>query len=93
MTIKEYYGNNSINTNAGKYYLTPLFANVTIKITTIEATTANTYSRMLWMNDQTDQGHGSADASWVLPATKDALNEVNPFNKNKSTKVRSENDA
>ena len=76
MTIKEYYGNNSINTNAGQYYLTPLFANVTIKITTIEATTANTYSRMLWMNDQTDQGQGSADVSWVLPAIENQVKNI-----------------
>lgn len=81
LTIKDYYGTNSINTNAGQYYLTPLLATVTIKLTTIEALTANTYSKMLWMHDQRDQGVGNSDISaagdWLKDQYKNYFGKAN----------------
>lgn len=41
----------------GNDYLTPLLAIVTINLSTVEALTANTYSRMLWLNSQQGQGN------------------------------------
>jgi len=55
--IRHWYapGGTQVGT-AGQSYLTPLLANVTIDITTSEAITAQTYSKMLWLRQQTDQG-------------------------------------
>lgn len=49
----------------GNEYLHPLLAEVTLNITTVEAMTANTYSRMLWARDQNNQGAGSLDTTPV----------------------------
>lgn len=55
--IRHWYKEPSTNAGAkGSSYLTPLLANVTIDITTSEALTANTYSKMLWLKTQEDQG-------------------------------------
>lgn len=44
-------------TNQGNStYLTPLLAMLTINLTTAEALTAQTYSNMLWLKQQSDQG-------------------------------------
>lgn len=55
--IRHWYapGGTQVGTN-GQSYLTPLLATVTINITTSEALTAQTYSKMLWLKQQTDQG-------------------------------------
>lgn len=45
----------------GNDYLTPLLAYVTITISTVEALTIDTYSRMLWLKTQSEQGGGMAD--------------------------------
>ncbi len=47
----------------GRYYLHPLLAEVTLKISTIEALTADFYSRMLWARDQKNAGAASVDLS------------------------------
>lgn len=47
----------------GQTYLHPLLANVKIKISTIEAVTANTYSKMLWAKGQPNMGAGTFDVS------------------------------
>ena len=55
--IKHTYAN-GISTPAfyGNSYLHPLLATVTLKISTVEALTAETYSKMLWAKPQKDQG-------------------------------------
>ena len=56
-TMIRHWYKDSINPGAsGSSYLTPLLANVTIDITTSEALTAQTYSKMLWLKTQEDQG-------------------------------------
>lgn len=52
----------TIGTN-GSTYLTPLLANIRIDITTIEALTSDTYSNMLWLKSQPDEGSGESDLS------------------------------
>ena len=47
----------------GQYYLHPLLAEVTLKISTIEALTADFYSKMLWARDQKNAGAASVDLS------------------------------
>ena len=47
----------------GQTYLHPLLATVTIKISTIEALTANNYSQMLWAKPQSNMGAGTFDVS------------------------------
>lgn len=47
----------------GHSYLTPLLAEVTLKISTIEALTGLTYSNMLWVKEQAGQGSGTFDIS------------------------------
>ena len=55
--IRHWYKEPSTNAGAkGSSYLTPLLANVNIDIITSEALTANTYSKMLWLKTQKDQG-------------------------------------
>jgi len=50
----------------GGYYLHPLLAEVTLKISTIEAMTADFYSKMLWARDQKGAGAASVDLSTGL---------------------------
>lgn len=50
----------------GQYYLHPLLAEVTLKVSTIEAMTADYYSRMLWARDQKNAGAASVDLSTGL---------------------------
>ena len=60
--IRHWYKEPSTNAGAkGSSYLTPLLANVTIDLTTSEALTANTYSKMLWLKTQEDQGSFNVD--------------------------------
>lgn len=47
----------------GTKFLHPLLAEIDMKISTIETTTANTYAKMLWAKPQTGQGKLSFDAS------------------------------
>lgn len=55
--IRHWYKEPTTNAGAsGSSYLTPLLASVNIDITTSEALTAQTYSKMLWLKTQTDQG-------------------------------------
>lgn len=61
MVRHDYTGfGNAVGTGAGQQYLTPLLAEVTIKIKTVEALTKETYSRMLWLKPQ--RGSGDVDA-------------------------------
>lgn len=59
--IRHQYATGITPGQTGSTYLTPLLATVTIDITTIEALTAETYSHMLWLKHQKDQGVGVAD--------------------------------
>lgn len=54
--IRHWYSAGINPGSSGTSYLTPLLANVTLDITTSEALTANTYSKMLWLKTQEDQG-------------------------------------
>ena len=50
--------------NNGNYpYLSPIIANISITISTIEALTSRTYGKMLTLKQQEDQGKGNADIS------------------------------
>lgn len=51
--------------SSGMSYLTPLLAKVTIEITTSEALTAQTYSNMLWLKQQRDQGSFSTSTEEI----------------------------
>ena len=55
---------------SGTDYLVPLLATLTINITTVEAMTADYYSNMLWLKNNT-MGKGSAN----FPEIIDNLNE------------------
>lgn len=48
---------NAVGTGGGQQYLTPLLAEVTLDIETIEAVTKQTYSKMLWLKPQRDMGN------------------------------------
>lgn len=64
----------------GSYYLHPLLAEVTIRISTIEAMTADTYSYMLWGQSQKHMGSGYFDASTGVLGTMSAA-LVSGYNK------------
>lgn len=60
----------------GAKYLHPLLAIVNLKISTLEALTSDTYSRMLWAKPQSNQGKVEADitpltsvAQWLVNKT------------------------
>ena len=69
--IKHNYGNEVFGRTRNEY-LHPLLAIVDLEISTIEALTTNTYSKMLWLDSQ--EGQGTLDAS---DATKGASKLVN----------------
>ena len=50
--------------------LTPILAEVTIHITTIETLTSGTYTKMLWRKEQSDQGKATADIDSILQGAK-----------------------
>ena len=50
-------------TSIGKAYLSPLLAEITIDITTIEALTTTAFSQMLWLSSQNQEAEGTADVS------------------------------
>lgn len=62
MIRHDYSGIENFGTTGG-FYLHPLLAEVTLKISTIEAMTADFYSRMLWAREQKDSGAASVDLS------------------------------
>lgn len=75
--IRHWYKEPTTNAGAsGSSYLTPLLASVNIDITTSEALTAQTYSKMLWLKTQTDQGSfktSTAEAAKVANSGWNAL--------------------
>lgn len=60
--IMHKYSNETFGMTGGRY-LHPLLAIVTLKISTLEALTANTYSKMLWARPQPGQGKLKTDIS------------------------------
>lgn len=50
----------------GKVFLHPLLAEISLKISTVEAVTADTYSKMLWARPQENMGKGNFDLSTGL---------------------------
>lgn len=70
--IRHWYKEPTTNAGAsGSSYLTPLLATVTIDITTSEALTAQTYSKMLWLKTQTDQGSFKTSTAEAKKFAKD----------------------
>ena len=68
----------------GAKYLHPLLAIVNLKISTVEALTSDTYSRMLWAKPQSNQGKFEADitpvtdiAQWLVDKTVGKSDENN----------------
>lgn len=64
-------GPNYVGTT-GQRYLHPLLAIVNIRISTLEALTANTYSKMLWARPQTGEGYYHEDMSTLTTGIHDA---------------------
>lgn len=63
--------------------LSPVLAEVTITITTIETLTSRTYTKMLWLKQQPDQGNFTLDVDAILEKGKEiggkALNGLQNF--------------
>lgn len=62
----------AVGSGVGQQYLTPLLAEVTIVIQTVEAITKQAYSKMLWLKPQADMGQFEID----LPAAAHAVGEI-----------------
>lgn len=65
--------------NTGGFYLHPLLAEVTLKISTAEALTANNYSKMLWAKKGQTAGNVNVDLtgmSWVTEGVAAAENKA-----------------
>lgn len=58
------------------YYLSPLLAELTITISTIEAMTAGTFGKMLWLQSQPDEATGHADISLLGDAIGNVIDKV-----------------
>lgn len=72
--IRHWYKEPTTNAGAsGSSYLTPLLASVNIDITTSEALTAQTYSKMLWLKTQTDQGSFKTTTAEAKKFMKDTV--------------------
>ncbi len=63
MIRHDYSGLNVNYGKTGAMFLHPLLAEISLKIGTIESTTANTYAKMLWGKPQGNQGKLSFNAS------------------------------
>jgi len=74
--IKHTYSEAIAPGQTGMSYLTPLLANVTITISTIEAMTSNLYSKMLWLQPQKSAGAMNADLSVVGNWVRDKYNSI-----------------
>lgn len=98
--IRHWYSNSMQVGESGISYLTPLLAKVTIDVTTSEALTKQTYSNMLWLKQQEDQGSfsystqeikdmyevGKTAAYGSLDSLKSGGNYLLDFVKNYNTK-------
>lgn len=62
----------------GAKYLHPLLAIVNLKISTLEALTSDTYSRMLWAKPQSNQGKVEADITPVTKIANGLLDKIAP---------------
>jgi hypothetical protein len=77
--IMHTYTTESVGNTIGGQFTHPLLAMVTITISTVEAMTAQGYSKMLWMQPQPGEGKLNSDVSKA--AIKDTMS--NAFNKGK----------
>lgn len=70
-------------------YLTPQLAEVTLNITTLEAMTTQTYSKMLWCRRQKTSATGTVDASapWAI-ANRTYTAVLDFFNKDSKTESK-----
>lgn len=59
--------------------LSPVLAEVTITITTIETLTSRTYTKMLWLKQQPDQGNFNLDVDSILEKGKQVAGKVGQF--------------
>lgn len=80
--IRHWYSNSMQVGNSGMSYLTPLLAKVSISVTTSEALTANTYSNMLWLKQQEDQGSLTANDEKLMKGLYSGLNTLSDSAKN-----------
>jgi hypothetical protein len=71
----------------GGRYLHPLLAIVTLKISTLEALTANTYSRMLWARPQPGQGRLESNISGLTNAVNNILDKFTPDTETTTTEI------
>lgn len=65
----------------GAKYLHPLLAVVKLRISTLEALTAETYAKMLWAKPQADQGKVNADLTPVTNAVNWVIDQIKPNEK------------
>lgn len=56
----------------GHKYLHPLLAVINLKVSTLEALTANTYSNMLWAKPQSGEGHYDGNLSHITDGIRKA---------------------
>ena len=71
--IKHNYPESIAPGNRGMSYLTPLLAEVSITISTIEAMTSNFYSKMLWLKPQPEMGSTDLNAAKLFGMDKDYM--------------------
>lgn len=73
--IKHTYPQSIAPGDTGMSYLTPLLAEVTIHLTTVEAMTSDLYSKMLWLKPQ-NSGALTADLSWAGDIVAKGIDKV-----------------
>ena len=69
--IKHTYPQSISPGSTGMTYLTPLLAEVSITLSTIEAVTANAYSKMLWLKPQNDMSNVKIDLKEIWEGAKE----------------------
>lgn len=73
--------------------LTPILAEVTINITTIETITSDTFTKMLWLKQQEDQGRGTLDINKIGELVDNATEEGKQIMGLKQTQSKQETPA
>ena len=74
--ILHYYPSGIEPGSSGKAYLTPLLAKVSITLQTLDALTANVYSKMLWLKPQENSGVMNADIKPLWEGMKTGGNQL-----------------
>ena len=74
--IRHHYDRSLRLGESGTDYLAPLLANVTITISTLEAVTSGSFSKMLWLKQDLGIGAGSSDVSFAGDFVSDMYNSM-----------------